>query len=198
MNTQMLQGRSDDPEANNIDSRFNWHLPLYAAMGAFAVFIPLAKFPSDLALFGYLFAILPIISVFLLIYAIRKGRQQRSSKIAMLITYWIVSAILIANYSAVRQTTRWWLWSRDYKVKVLKQPPSPNGELSHVEWDSWGMFAQDTSVFLVFDPTNSLTNHRFGKFKDIPCQVPDVRRLQNHWYAVQFYTDEYWDQCGSS
>jgi len=51
-------------------------------------------------------------------------------------------------------------------------------------------------VFLVFDPTDSLSaaakSHSPGKFKGIPCEVPLVRRLESHWYTVRFYTDEYW------
>jgi hypothetical protein len=33
---------------------------------------------------------------------------------------------------------------------------------------------------------------RSGKFDGIPCEVRLIRRMENHWYAVLFYTDEFW------
>jgi hypothetical protein len=61
------------------------------------------------------------------------------------------------------------------------------------------MFAQNTEVYLVFDPTDSLSrsasSRQPGKFDGIPCEVNLVRRLESHWYSVQFYTSEDWDHC---
>ena len=117
----------------------------------------------------------------------------------MLGVYLAISALLVVNHSAVRDSARWLLWSRDYKSKVLAQPESTNGELKHVEWDGWGWVGMDTTVFLVFDPTDSLRaaakSHRAGKFGGVPCEVPLVRRLESHWYSVRFYTDQVWSGC---
>lgn len=111
----------------------------------------------------------------------------------------VVAAALVWNYSAVRTAARWLVWSRSYKSKVLSQPAPPNGELKHTEWDGWGWAGQDTTVFLVFDPTDSLsaaaTSHQAGKFSGIPCKVFLVRRLESHWYTAQFYTNQYWGRC---
>jgi hypothetical protein len=111
----------------------------------------------------------------------------------------VTSAVLVWNYSAVRTTARWLVWSRGYKSEVLAQSAPANGELKHIEWDGWGWAGQDTTVFLVFDPTDSLSaaarSHQPGKFSGIPCEVFRVRRLESHWYTAQFYTNEYWDQC---
>ena len=102
----------------------------------------------------------------------------------------------VEKYSAVRTAARWLVWSHGYKAKVMAQPASPNGELKHIEWDGWGWAGQDTTVFLVFDPTDSLSaaakSRSPGKIKGIPCEVPLVRRLESRWYTVRFYTDEYW------
>jgi hypothetical protein len=100
---------------------------------------------------------------------------------------------------AIRSAARWLLWSPQYKEEVLAQHTSANGELQHIEWDGWGMFGQDTSVFLVFDPADSLSTparrHQSGKFNGIPRKVPLVTRLEKHWYAVLFYTNDYWGAC---
>lgn len=51
---------------------------------------------------------------------------------------------------------RWMFWSGSYKAQVLAQPDSTNNELKHIEWDGWGGAGMDTTVYLVFDPTDSL------------------------------------------
>jgi hypothetical protein len=70
------------------------------------------------------------------------------------------------------------------------------GDLKHIEWDGWGWAGQDTTVYLVFDLADSLSNaarnQRSGKFDGIPCEVPVVKQLEKNWYLVQFYTDEWW------
>jgi len=179
--------------------RLNWLLPLYAVVGTFIVFIPVAiSDPPDMWLILYTLLVAPIITLSLLITTVlKKGR--RLSILSMLGLYLAISALLVVNHSAVRDAARWLLWSRDYKSKVLAQPESTNGELKHVEWDGWGWAGMDTTVFLVFDPTDSLRaaakSHRAGKFGGVPCEVPLVRRLESHWYSVRFYTDQVWSGC---
>jgi hypothetical protein len=75
--------------------------------------------------------------------------------------------------------------------------------LKHTEWDGWGWGGQDFSVFLVFDPTDSLSgpaeNHQSGKLNGIPFEVSDVRRLDSHWYLIifDFHVDQAsWDNRG--
>jgi hypothetical protein len=96
---------------------------------------------------------------------------------------------------------RWLVGSRFYKAEVLARPNSANKELKHIEWDGWGWGGEDTTVYLVFDPTDSLSaasqEHRPGKFNGIPCEVPVVRRMEKNWYVVQFYTDEWWGRRGA-
>lgn len=94
------------------------------------------------------------------------------------------------------------LWSGRYKDKVLAQPASINGGLKHIEWDGWGWGGQDFSVFLVFDPPDSLSgpakSRQSGKRNGIPCEVSSVRRMDSHWYIVFFdgYVDQSsWDSC---
>jgi hypothetical protein len=91
---------------------------------------------------------------------------------------------------------RWLIWSRSYKAEVLAQPDSANNELKHIEWDGWGWGGMDTTVYLVFDPADSLSqaasSHQPGKYSGLPCKVDRVKRLEDKWYTVQFYTDRVW------
>jgi len=181
-------------------NRVGWRLPLYTVLGALILF---SIGPYDLSVVLYLF-IVAIVSMFLLTDAI--GKRRRQSLLALVI-FWAVSAVLVRNYSAVRDECRWLVWSHEYKTKVLAERDSAAGELKHIEWDGWGFpGAGDTTVYLVFDPTDALSaaarSHRPGKFGGLPCEVPLVHRLESHWYAVRFYTDEWWGRrnaldCGS-
>jgi hypothetical protein len=187
-------------------ARFNWPAQLYTVLTGLVLFLVIETCQADIALLIYIFvvAILLLSCIVLLISAaISKNRRRY---LQQLLTLTIILAILIAGFFfdntnpiAIRSTARWLIWSRDYKAQVLKQMPPANGELKHIEWDGWGMFAQNTSVFLVFDPTDSLSgavkSHQPGKFNGIPCKVPLVRRLESHWYTVVFYTSQVWDGC---
>jgi hypothetical protein len=181
------------------ENRFNWQLPIYAVVGTLIVFLPLVISSADLGTVLYLFAAVPILSLVLIILAILKKGRQRLSVLSMLVVFWVVSAVLLANSSAVRDDARWLLWSRAYKDEVLKQPEPANGELKHVEWDGWGFAGADTTVYLVFDPNDSLAaeakSYSPGKVSGIPCEVPRVRRLESRWYSVMFYTDTNWSHC---
>jgi hypothetical protein len=190
-------------------NRFNWWLPLYAAVGTFVVFVAVATWTSEA--FVYVLVVLPLISLVLgfssVIAAIAKKHRGSLAMLSMLVSYWAISAVLVMNYSAIRTSAKWLIWCHEYKSEVLAQPASSKGELKHIEWDGWGFpGAGDTTVYLVFDPTDALSaaarSHRPGKFGGLPCEVHLVHRLESHWYAVQFYTDEWWGRrnaldCGS-
>lgn len=111
----------------------------------------------------------------------------------------ISTSLAVWNYSPARMAVRWMLWSREYKSEVLARPSVPDGELKHIEWDGWGWAGQDTTVYLVYDPTISLataaSNRQSGKFVGIPCEVANVSRLEGQWYTVTFYTDTEWGRC---
>jgi hypothetical protein len=148
---------------------------------AFILSIPLAVFVGPVVLLGAL------------------GWKLRLTRLRLLalIIYWAAVAGLVANYSIARDAARWMVRSHWTKLEVLAQPQQPNGELKHIEWDGWGFpGAGDTTVYLVFDPANSLAaaaeSGKSGKYDGLPCEVYRVRRLQSNWYSVQFYTDEFW------
>jgi hypothetical protein len=108
----------------------------------------------------------------------------------------IAAALLISgSCQQSSDAARWLARSHNYKSEVLAQPTAV-GELKHIEWDGWGWAGQDTTVYLVYDPTDSLAaaakGQRPGKFNGIPCEVFRVRRLESYWYTVQYYTNEFW------
>lgn len=182
------------------EDRFNWRLPLYAVAAAMIVALLLAISSPDLELTLYLLVAVPIGSVVLVILVVHEEGRQWLSIGWTLVVYWAVSAILVATKTPDRETLRWSLWSKRYKAEVLRQPRPANGELKHVEWDGWGFAgAGNTVVYLVFDPTDSLAaetkSHPAGRFSGIPCEVPRVRRLENGWYSVMFYTETEWGRC---
>ena len=69
-----------------------------------------------------------------------------------------VAAVLLSSVGCEKSSSavKWLLYRHGYKAEVLAQP-SKNGELNHIEWDGWGWAGQDTTVYLVFDPTDSLS-----------------------------------------
>jgi hypothetical protein len=163
-----------------------WHMPLYAVIAAVILFLPLIKESDNDVL--YLFVVMPglfLVGICALVYAAfrRNGRIAVAS-----LMFWAVSALLFSYATEIRTATRWLLWSHEYKKEVLAQPASTNGDLKHIEWDGWGWAGMDTTVFLVFDPTDSLAaaakNQESGKFSGIPCEASLVRRMESHWYTV--------------
>ena len=193
------------PEPN----RFNWKLPLCAASVVVAIYLAMALWAMDAEFFASVLLIAPaliLVSIGLIGYAliVRKGRQNRVTLLSTVAALWVTAVamfLLVGKYDfAIRTTARWLIWSRDYKAEVFVQPRSINGAFKHIKWDSWGIVpAGFTTVYLVFDPSDSLSaaanSRRAGKFDGIPCAVPAVNRLEDHWYTVLFYTDEDWNHC---
>ena len=178
--------------------RFSWRLPLYTALATTFIFLfdALAE-PDGLLYFLLTILVIVLLLVFLVSAAVEKKRTRCVSILFVLMVYSILSFALFRNEYAIRNAARWFLWSRRYKAEVLAQSAPVNGEFKHVEWDGWGFpGAGDTTVYLVFDPMDSLApsakRHQPGKFDGVPCKVRSVTRLESRWYAVLFYTDERW------
>src|SRR5690349_17755194 len=136
--------------------------------------------------------------------AVREDSLQmlgHSKRWLVLLGALVITIMTIWNYSVAKTNASWLLWSRDYKSKVLSRPSSLGGELKHIEWEGWGWAGMDTTVYLVFDPADSLssaaTRRLSGRFNGVPCEVFRVRRLESQWYTAQFYTGEDWDSCKS-
>jgi hypothetical protein len=177
--------------------RLDWRGPLYVILAAIVVFIPLVINQNTDVL--YLFLVVPGILIMGLCVLIFAAFRKNLGIALMVATFWTASALLFIYPSEIQSPIKWLLWSSEYKKQVLAQPVSSNGDFKHIEWDGWGWAGINTSIYLVYDPTDSLAaaakSHQPGKFKGIPCQVPWVRRMQSHWYTVMFYTEEDWSGC---
>lgn len=179
-------------------TRFNWRLPLYVVGAASVVLLALFINGADASLL-YIFGVIPLVCASLLtLLAVAAIRRKPCLALSVtLITFLVVSGALLKAQGALRPTLRWFIWSHRYKAEFLRIPQSPTGDLRHIEWDAsgWGPIGS-TITYLVFDPTDSLSvaakSGGPGRFSGIPCEVPRVQRLESHWYAVTFYTEEHW------
>ena len=175
--------------------RFNWWLPLCAAVGTLIAYLPITALDIDIGWLLYAFVVTPLVSLVLIAIAIGSSGGRRLAILSMLAVYGILSWATLSNYPDARAEARWLLHSREYKAQVLAQPSSPNGALRHIDWDGWGMAGQDTEMYLTYDPSNSLAHKdpSTGTFGSLHCDVWRIQRLENHWYSVTFYTDEGWE-----
>jgi hypothetical protein len=190
--------------------RPKWWLPRCAAIIEILIFIPIAISHPDTVFSLGIFLILPILfvaSIVLVVLFCRSafgsGRFRPLPLLTTLAIIWLIPTGLVlyerAHPFALHETARWLGRSREYKDKVLAQPAS-NGELRHIEWDGSGFAGiANQTVYLVFDPSDSLSAGGEGrgrnKFNGVPCEVPPVQRLESHWYSVVFYTDQDWSHC---
>jgi hypothetical protein len=188
---------------NAANDRFHWPLPIYAAIGAVVIFLPIATFAYNFGELVYILIGAPIICLILLVVAIviafYRNWLRSLAILSMLFVYGTVTWGLFRNSLELHTTTQWLLHSKNYKSQVLAQPAPADGDFRHVEWDWWGWGSNDTSVYLVFDPNDSLSsllkNHPTGRLSSELCGVSWTRRLQEHWYAVEFYTNTAWGSC---
>jgi hypothetical protein len=177
--------------------RFSWRLPIYTAIGSFVVILPV-ELCSDFQLTGFLYycVVAPILALLLLVFVLFRRSLPLLSILAV---YCVATMALYAISYDLRTASRWFLWSRSFKAAVLAQPQPAGGELRHIDWDGWGFAGAETEVYLVYDPSDSLTpaakKQLPGKFSGIPCEVSRVRRLENHWYSAIFYTGTSWEAC---
>ncbi|MGH9716508.1 MAG: hypothetical protein ACRD4R_07250 [Candidatus Acidiferrales bacterium] len=177
-------------------ARFGWRMPVCGVLAAVLIFVPLLISSSMEVL--YWFLILPglaFLGICVLIYA----AMHKDLWVAVMVpAFFAVSAVMFIGSFAIRTSTRWLLWSGQYKKQVLTVRAPVNGDLKHIEWDGSGFAGTDTTFFLVFDPTNSLAaaahDNQFGKFKGIPCDVSEVDRMDSHWYLVEIDFGN-WDGC---
>jgi len=184
--------------------QFSRRLPLYFMVFGSIILFAVASCQADISLVLNVFVIAPvlvILSIALPIYLAVRHRPQLLPFVAAIAVLWTV-AVFLFQYNrehpfALHETAKWIVWSREYKHEVLEQP-SLNGDLKHIEWDESGFAGVENTAYLVFDPSDSLSktkNDKALRFSGKSCNVWDVRRLERHWYAVLFYTDQTWDEC---
>jgi hypothetical protein len=180
-------------------NRFNCWLPFYGLMGAVVVGLPMMIFGNGVLAFLATALLGTIIALVVVVIFFRTIRRQGMAGLSMVAIFIAASYVLLRVSDDVHTAGRWLLESGKYKAEILAQPDSTAGELKHADWDIWGFAGAETIVYLVFDPNDSLRaaagSHSPGKYSGVPCEVPSVRRLEAHWYAVRFYTNTDWNHC---
>lgn len=179
-----------------------WWLPFCGCAGAAIVVLPSLVLGNGMETFLVTVAIGAIIGLTVFVVLFRSVRRQSTAALPVILMAAVFCAgswLLFKSSDDVRTTGRWLLQSGRYKAAILAQPDPINRELKHAEWDGWGFAGQETTVYVVFDPNDSLRgaaeSHSPGKYAGIPCEVYNVRRLENRWYRVRFYTNTDWNNC---
>ncbi|MGB6787983.1 MAG: hypothetical protein WBE20_07580 [Candidatus Acidiferrales bacterium] len=183
---------------------FDRRLTLCFTIVGSAVLFTIAACQADIALFLNVFVVAPfllILSITCLIFLAVSRRRQLLLFVAGLAILWTVAVVLflynLKRPFALHETVKWVTLSPKYKDEVLEQL-SANGDLKHIEWDGSGFAGAENNVYLVFDPSDSLSKAKKNKtlrFNGRSCDVREVNRLERDWYAVLFYTDQSWDEC---
>ena len=177
-------------------ARVDWRLPVCGTAIAVAISVLLLLTPVfDFAELFFMDLAVPVTLFILLLIA---ARQKSVSVLATAIVVAATAYFVHVNSDPIRFSGRWILWGRQYKAALFRQSSSAPG-LLHVEWDGWGFAGNDTVVYAVYDPHDSLSvaadKHLSGQVPGVPCGVSSVYRLQKHWYSVVMYTDTDWNDC---
>jgi hypothetical protein len=176
-------------------TRARWiELSCVAVVGLLA-FVPLQLLDSDEA--SLVFAFVALIATLVLIGLVVASRNFAG--VAIVAAYIVAALALVVNGAyPLREKVRWAAFASQAKTNVLASHPQPQ-QLPHAVWDAWGWAGMDTSVYLVFDPNDSLLGASRlkspGKPPGIPCAVYSVLRMEPHWYSVRYYTSEDWGSC---
>jgi hypothetical protein len=172
---------------------------LLTACIAFAAPFAISLLPDfDLWQIVYFLLLVPLaIFVWLIVGLILRTRRVWLT----LFLFCVVTAISWKIDYFLRVHGRWLVLAASSKKQVLAQPPPATGQLRHLDWDGWGMFAQDTEVYLVNDPANATLEIEKTKdglmAKSVPCHFWRAYRLEPHWYALVYFTSTGWDDCPS-
>jgi cell division protein FtsW (lipid II flippase) len=177
--------------------KVQWRVPFVVVIVAITAAFMLVMFSPNLGDIAALFVVAPI-TVLVLLGVLIWGQRTRLVCLALLCFYLPLSWQMTKHSGEIRSEVRWLAASRFWKTKVLQQNPRPESGMKCIDWDGWGLFAQDTEVYLVFSPDDGLRNYSPSKLNGLPAPVWRVQRLEKQWYSVTFYTGEGWDGCGVS
>lgn len=164
----------------------------------------LSVFSDGAAVLLYLVAVVaPLSLIIFLAMFVRPWRQEWPTIVCALAAFFISTWVGFRLFPRYRFDVRWFVTASDYKREVLMQPVPASGQLRHTEWDGWGFVPSgNTVVYVVYDPSNSLLEsskpNAHMSVSGLPCDVSRVKRLEENWYAVVFYTDTDWEHCPSN
>jgi hypothetical protein len=154
----------------------------------------------DLGEIGFYFILAPFVAIILGLLA--NARRTLPSLLTPVI-FCAIILVAFQNREAIRDQSRWLLRSNRYKADLQSQAAKDGIRLTHEEWVSTGFAGvANNTVYLVYDPGDSLfaaaKTGGPGRFSGLPCDVYRVRRLERGWYAIHFYTDTDWNDCGTT
>ena len=179
----------------------DWRLPVAAAGGSLLFLVSFVA-NADGAIFFYWPTVF-FLGLVLLIGTVSSQGRRRSFLLALLVFIAVsltASRVPFEERFEIRNSVRWFLWSKSFKAEVLAQPNDPDKGWRHLEWDGWGFAgAGDTSVYLVYNPSNVLDEPARTQFAGAvltptPRAVVHVQRLEKDWYSVVFPTNETWER----
>jgi hypothetical protein len=180
----------------------HWRFPTLGAVAAIFLLLLLFLFTRDPALW-FLFLVMPCLALLLLVLLVLlMFRRTRGLAANLLVGTLLLVGITTIGWrfqATLRPKLRWSIYSQTFKRQVLAQPSNPSGDFKHIEWDGWGGGpVGDWSVYVVFDPTDSLNaeaGHKNpGRIRGIPCEAENIQKLEPHWYSVTLM-NAWWERC---
>jgi hypothetical protein len=165
---------------------------------AFGFYIPfLYRKSFDLESLGYMLLLLLLTIAFGIGIVVRRIFQKRwisRTSLFAVLFFLLVSVSMFLSTEHLRPWARWLVASGRYTNLVLQQEPDAQTGLRHIDWDGWGWAGMDTSVELVYDPTDSLAHeikyNPKGRFAEIAEKTHFIQRLGRGWYSLTLYTDQ--------
>lgn len=172
-----------------------------SALAAFVMYLPLLYLKSfDLESVLYLLGLLLAtfaLGIGIVVRRLWKKRWTNWHLLFAVAVFWAVSVSMFLSMYSLRPWARWVIASGKYKTLVLQQKPDRGSGLRHMEWDGWGWAGMDTSVELVYDPSDSLARefnqNPNGRFSEVALKTAKVQRLCKNWYSLTLFTSETWD-----
>jgi hypothetical protein len=181
------------------ETEVRWRLTVFVGAGALLACFFLILYSADLGKMASALVVAPLAGLILVVAliraALRKHWPQARFVAVVLIAFALISGSLLHFSDETRDEVRWAFHSSKFKAEVMAETPVADDGMRHVIWDGWGMFAQDTDVYLVYDPTDGLKNYRADRLMGLPCPVWKVHRLEKEWYSVTFFTNTGWGYC---
>lgn len=175
-----------------------WRFPIIGGIAAIVLYVPFLYLKSfDFESIGYmllLFLLTVVVGIGIPVRRVLRKRWNSGAALLALFSFLAVSIGMFRSTTHLRPWARWVVASGRYTKLVLSQEPDPQTGLRYIEWDAWGWAGMDTSVELVYDPSDSLAqeirHNPKGRFAEIAEKTYFVQRLGRGWYSLTLYTSE--------
>ena len=180
----------------SVSPQLKWRAPLTVMIVTMLTIIALLIYSHDFGSLAGAFLVAPVALLIMAVLILRGSRTTKLFGLVLLCLCVLLTWQILEHSEEIRSEMRWLVGSGQWKNIGLDQSPNTLSGMKCVIWDGWGMFAQDTNVYLVYSPDDALRNYSPSNLSGLPSPVSRVQRLERYWYSVTFYTDEGWDHCG--